>query len=127
MFYEEFKEIFGSGEEPHANLTFFQVFIAGGLTGIFTWGLIYPIDSLKSIAQTEPITVSKRRYSGYFDLVRKHVAKNGIRSLYMGVSICVARAFPVNAVTFTFYEVADNFLDRYGKHYHERESLDFLI
>lgn len=103
-FYEIFKrQLRDSPDTPPSP---FQVFIAGGITGIFTWSLIFPADTLKSIAQTEPLAPSKRRYTGYFDMVSKVVKKHGIKHLYRGLDVCLMRAFPVNAVTFSCYELA---------------------
>lgn len=125
LFYEEFKRMYGVG--PEYDLNFLQVFIGGGITGILTWGIIYPIDSLKSIAQAEPLNQSKKNYKGYIDLVRTYTAKKGIKPLYNGLNVCMLRSFPVNAITFSCYEVADDLIDRFHKHNHDRESLDYLI
>jgi solute carrier family 25 carnitine/acylcarnitine transporter 20/29 len=45
------------GDSPVANPTY--AFIAGGLTGVVSWMAIFPLDSLKSIQQTESLDQKK--------------------------------------------------------------------
>jgi solute carrier family 25 (mitochondrial carnitine/acylcarnitine transporter), member 20/29 len=79
-------------------------FIAGGTTGSISWLLTFPTDSFKSISQTEDF--DNRKYSSYRDMVAKVVKEKGFGKLYSGLGVCMLRAFPVNAITFAFYEVA---------------------
>ena len=106
MFYEVIvKMLQGSGnhDEKPSPLT---GFLAGGFTGIISWVGTFPTDSLKSIAQADSLDPAKRQYRGYFNMVSKVIAENGIGKLYNGLFVCTLRAFPVNAVTFLFYELA---------------------
>lgn len=87
-------------------ITAFQGFLSGGLTGVVSWVITFPLDSLKSISQTEPLNQSQRVYSGYMNMVKTVVQKEGAQKLYNGLLVCTLRGFPVNAVTFLFYEMA---------------------
>lgn len=127
LFYGELKTIFGNPDDPDHRLTIYQTLLAGGVTGMITWGIIYPIDSVKSIMQAQPINLKKRTFDGVLDVVRHYWKNNGIRWFYRGLNVCMARSFPVNACTFCFYEIADDIIDKYRVHYHERESLELLI
>ncbi|XP_019773221.2 mitochondrial basic amino acids transporter [Dendroctonus ponderosae] len=69
---------------------------AGGLAGVISWILIYPIDVIKSRFQLEPSL-----YKSSYDCLTKSVNSEGVSCLFRGLLPTVIRAFPVNAVTFT--------------------------
>lgn len=68
------------------------------------------MDVVKSKMQTD--SLSNPRYNGVIDCMKKIVHKEGIKGLYRGLGPCVARAIPVNASIFLFYEVSKNLLGR---------------
>lgn len=91
----------------HGNSTVINptyAFIAGGLTGIVSWLAIFPLDSLKSIQQTE--SLDHKKYSGYTSMVQTVLKEQGVAKLYRGLGVCLLRSFPVNAVTFMLYNLA---------------------
>ena len=104
MFYEIFANML-QGDEP-GPVSAVNGFMAGGFTGILSWVMTFPTDSLKSISQTEPLEQNKRLYSGYLNMCKTVVAKDGFGKLYNGLFVCALRGFPVNAVTFLCYEQA---------------------
>ncbi|KAL1498291.1 hypothetical protein ABEB36_009110 [Hypothenemus hampei] len=73
--------------------------MGGGLAGVVSWALPYPIDVLKSRYQVDGITSTK--YSNAYDCLVKSVQSEGVGCLYRGITPTLIRAFPVNAVTFT--------------------------
>lgn len=107
MFYEivarQIQTIQGTLDQP---ITPLQGFLSGGITGVASWVMTFPTDSLKSIAQTEELNPAKRVYTGYLNMVSTIMKKEGIKKLYNGLFVCTLRGFPVNAITFLFYEVA---------------------
>lgn len=89
--------------------------IAGGIAGSISWGVIYPVDVIKSIIQTSPINTPKHQ------LTTSYVAMNilkerGFLFFYKGLSITIFRAFPVNAATFYVYEL----LQKYFRQLHNK-------
>jgi hypothetical protein len=77
--------------------------LAGGLTGGFTWAVIYPFDIIKTRIQTAPLDtpLERRRIVAVCrDIVQNH----GWQHLFRGLNITVFRAFPVNAIIFPVYE-----------------------
>lgn len=76
---------------------------AGGLSGATYWLLLYPIDVIKSKAQSINLPSASSKFS-YISLIRSIWAVNGARSFYGGLSACLLRSFPVNATTFCVYE-----------------------
>uniref|UniRef100_A0A7S4VZ96 Mitochondrial carrier protein n=1 Tax=Ditylum brightwellii TaxID=49249 RepID=A0A7S4VZ96_9STRA len=77
--------------------------IAGGISGSITWGMIYPVDMIKSRIQTDPLT--GKQYS-MMEVGMYLQNKYGWRYLYRGLGVTLVRAFPVNGIIFPVYEFA---------------------
>jgi solute carrier family 25 carnitine/acylcarnitine transporter 20/29 len=88
---------------PQNAHTWFASALAGGTTGALTWGLIYPIDIIKTQIQTAPMStpVDERRM---FTVANSIVQTHGWRHLFRGLNITLIRAFPVNGIIFPVYE-----------------------
>lgn len=85
-----------SGVHPDA-LTLGQRVLVGGVTGVAYWGAIYGMDTIKSRLMQD--TANKLpRYGSISQCVRETIQERGFVGLYRGVTICLIRAFPVNAV-----------------------------
>lgn len=82
-----------------------KVMLAGGLTGMASWVYSYPTDVIKSKIQAEGF-VPIGRYKGYADCIRESVREEGYRVFVRGMTVCVLRAFPVNAATFAAVEAS---------------------
>lgn len=85
----------------------FATVMAGGVAGCASWGVVMPLDVIKSRLQTD----HEKKYSGFMDCWRKSVQKAGWTVLFRGMTITMARAFPVNAVTFLIYNQLMKLLD----------------
>lgn len=75
--------------------------LAGGLAGSCSWGLIMPMDVIKTHIQTAPLDGAP--------LTIRSVAQNivqtyGWKHLFRGFGITLVRAFPVNGTIFPVYE-----------------------
>jgi solute carrier family 25 (mitochondrial carnitine/acylcarnitine transporter), member 20/29 len=78
--------------------------IAGGVSGSFTWAIVYPVDLIKSQVQTAALTTPYSELR-MLPLARAMVRRHGnIQCLFRGLSITVIRAFPVNGTIFPVYE-----------------------
>ena len=77
-----------------------QLLVAGACAGIMYNGLMYPIDVVKSIAQTSTMKVSFRT------IVSGVLKSQGPSGFYRGVGVTVLRAIPGNATIFYVYESA---------------------
>ena len=75
---------------PHCN----SPLVAGSIAGIAFWSSIYPIDIVKSCMQTSTT-------ESYRVIVKRLWKMNGY---FSGFLPCLARAIPVNAVSFFIYE-----------------------
>ena len=84
---------------------------AGGLAGVVTWIITYPIDIIKSQLQADGAE-GKRNYKGIIDCGRQIYNSEGILGFKKGLGVTLLRAFPVNAVTFTTVMVILNYMRR---------------
>ncbi|KAK4458838.1 putative solute carrier [Cladorrhinum samala] len=98
MTYESSKQLlttFG-GDGAHSNP--FAVLVAGGLCGIVSWALIYPVDSAKSIYQRNSLMYSKG------EKVEPVKIQFFQRNMYRGLGVSMGRSCAVNAVFFSSFE-----------------------
>ncbi|KAL2195818.1 mitochondrial carrier domain-containing protein [Corynascus similis CBS 632.67] len=98
MTYESSKQLlttFG-GDGTHSNP--FAVLVAGGLCGIVSWALIYPVDSAKSIYQRNSLMYSKG------EKVEPVKIRFFQRNMYRGLGVSMGRSCAVNAVFFSSFE-----------------------
>lgn len=79
--------------DDHATV---KVLVSGGLAGVNSWVLTYPVDQIKSKLQAD----QTNRFSGPADCIQKTMTEEGFRGFYRGISTAVVRAFVVNAATF---------------------------
>jgi len=79
--------------------------ISGGIAGALTWALVYPVDIVKSIVQTQPLS-TEAKDSRMLGIASRLVKKHGWRYLFHGLSVTVIRAFPVNGMIFPVYELS---------------------
>ncbi|KAI0556227.1 mitochondrial carrier protein [Xylaria curta] len=96
--YESSKQLLTtfSGTDAHKNPI--AVLAAGGLCGIVSWALIYPIDSVKSIYQRNALMYSK----GQSVPIPK--IQFFRRDMYRGLGVSMGRSAAVNAVFFSAFE-----------------------
>jgi solute carrier family 25 carnitine/acylcarnitine transporter 20/29 len=76
------------------------VCLSGAGAGVIAWTVCYPIDSVKTIIQTEAHVAINSPATEWFRLL---MATSRDR-LWRGYSACVARSIPLNGVTFFVYE-----------------------
>lgn len=72
---------------------------AGGMAGIVSWVLTYPIDFVKSRIQADGVG-GNNQYRGIIHCLQKSIAEDGLGCLTKGLNSAVIRAFPTNAATF---------------------------
>jgi solute carrier family 25 carnitine/acylcarnitine transporter 20/29 len=75
-----------------------HLFVAGGSAGFMYWLLFYPLDVIKSAIQTDALAKGERRFCGVRDAARQLYAEGGIGRFYKGLSPCLIRSVPANAV-----------------------------
>jgi len=75
--------------------------VAGGLSGSISWGLMHPIDTIKSRLQAD----SSGKYKGFVDCVKKSISHDGWKFPFRGILVNMFRGFPQSAALFMGYEV----------------------
>jgi len=104
--YEGMKVFFrkyGTGKAEES-LPFGEQMIAGAIAGMSYNFIFYPADTIKSRMQTEDVkgmTGGGRTFGAVGSALWK---QHGLRGLYRGCGITVARAAPSSAFIFTIYE-----------------------
>ena len=79
------------------NSTFFGL-CAGGMAGICSWLVCYPIDVVKTCIQADD--PQRPLYKGYADCIRKGYKSDGIHFFFRGINSTMIRSFPMNAACF---------------------------
>lgn len=79
-----------------------QAVVGGGCAGIAYWTAMLPVDTIKTLLQTDSRITPK--YKSTFDCVRQTFASRGLSGFYRGFTPTVLRAFPANATLFMTFE-----------------------
>lgn len=76
------------------SLTNIQLLFAGGLAGVLSWVVNYPVDVIKSKFQSDD------KFTSYMQAIKFTYKTEGYRGFFAGFNSTVLRAFPTNAATF---------------------------
>jgi len=106
---EALKRLFAAGGDV-SEVSAAGKLCAGGLAGVANWMVAIPPDTIKSRLQTAP----EGKYSGFMDVYRELMRKEGVLALYRGVAPVMLRAFPANAACFYGVDIARTFLTNIG-------------
>ena len=103
IYREILKQLTVSGNE-HNSKAPWKVALAGGTAGTMSWILNYPFDVVKTKIQSD--SLERPQFRGIMDCFTKTVRQEGFKGLFRGISPCLLRAFPTNAVGFLAFEKA---------------------
>lgn len=98
--------------ESGAALPAGAVLTAGGLGGFVYWLCTYPTDVVKSALQTDAVDRAQRKYSGWVDCAKKLYHEEGWHRFYRGLTPCLLRSVPANAVLFLVVEQSRFWLEK---------------
>jgi hypothetical protein len=107
------KKYFGTYKIVSTNLKnnnvnpWISTMIAGGCAGSMYW-VIYPIDTIKTLKQTENKLTPKNMNS--FNCAINIIKHEGIPRLYRGFPSVLVRAWPANVTLFCGYEAMNKIL-----------------
>lgn len=104
MTYESGKQLLLTSRGDQTTTSPLAAMAAGGLCGIVSWAVIYPIDSAKSIYQRNCLTHQKG------DIVQApkiHFSKR----MYRGIGVSMARSCVLNAIFFSAFENVKNHIN----------------
>eukprot|EP00794_Sanderia_malayensis_P006982 gene6982-7767_t len=109
---------FGLGKSLQTNATStqlsdFQLFKAGMLSGLFTAFLKAPGERIKCLLQVQLNDGLKAKYKGPFDCAKQLYNEKGIiRGLYRGIGFTIMREVPGTGMFFMSYELLLGFLTK---------------
>ncbi|PVV03896.1 hypothetical protein BB560_001603 [Smittium megazygosporum] len=98
---------FSSLSTPQGSPSQFAMFMSGGIAGVVSWLLSYPLDMLKSRMQ---MNYTYKSLGHTFSAMRTEAQSRGYSIFYKGLAPTLARAFPANAATFLAYELVSDLL-----------------
>lgn len=84
--------------------------LSGGLAGLSSWVIGYPIDYIKTKIQSQDL--DEKKYKNAWDCFMKNYRKHGLKRFTRGLVTVSLRAFPVNAVGFTVEEKIAHYMGR---------------
>jgi ornithine carrier protein len=94
---------------PATPLPLHQQMLAGAAAGVSYNFIFYPADTIKSRMQTEDIALSSERRS-FWSVGKSLWKQQGLKGLYRGCGITVARSAPSSAFIFSIYEGLNHYL-----------------
>ncbi|KAK7381642.1 hypothetical protein VNO80_00188 [Phaseolus coccineus] len=118
--YEYMRERFHPGCRKSGEESLKTMLVAGGLAGVASWISCYPFDVVKTRLQAQ--TPSSLKYKGIVDCFKKSVKEEGYSVLWRGLGTAITRAFLVNGVIFSAYEITLRLLFNNGS-IHMKETL----
>ncbi|XP_076447347.1 mitochondrial carnitine/acylcarnitine carrier protein-like [Babylonia areolata] len=108
-------------KHPDQELTYFQLFKAGMLAGVFTTVIMAPGERIKCLLQIQQASGGKeRKYAGPVDCAKKLYKEGGIRGVYRGTAATLLRDVPASGMYFMTYEWLQHVLTPSG---HQRGEL----
>ncbi|KAI1008162.1 hypothetical protein K3495_g59 [Podosphaera aphanis] len=99
MTYESAKQILTTISKDRSTANPFAVVVAGGVCGVASWVLVYPIDSAKSIHQTKSLRLSKGQ-----PIPKAPKIEFNNKRMYRGLGVSMGRSCLVNSVFFSAFE-----------------------
>lgn len=96
--------------KPNREYSMDQIFTGGIVAGIFSVPIMVPGQRIKSLLQVQP-NVSKLKYNGAIDCIKKVYLEGGLKSLYKGTFATIIRDLPGGGIYFSVYELIKRGLD----------------
>ncbi|CAK8692490.1 mitochondrial basic amino acids transporter-like [Clavelina lepadiformis] len=87
-----------------------KMLMAGGISGMASWTITYPVDVVKSRLQADGAGGRPLKYTGGWHCYETILKSEGKKVLFRGLNSCLLRAFPVNAATFAVVDITSQFL-----------------
>ncbi|PAA64126.1 hypothetical protein BOX15_Mlig027288g1, partial [Macrostomum lignano] len=91
-------------KDPNVPLTKVQLFLAGGLSGVFTTSIMVPGERIKCLLQIQADSHGPQKYKGPIDCAKQLYKEGGIRSIYKGTAATLLRDVPASGMYFMSYE-----------------------
>lgn len=87
-----------------------KMLLSGGISGMASWMITYPVDVVKSRIQADHKRDGQYKYRGLVSASMTMYRNEGLSSFVIGLNSSLLRAFPVNAATFAVVQVTAQYL-----------------
>lgn len=126
--YEAAKRAFArlEGHTDTKNLQPWSQFLAGGIGGVVSQCMVYPLDTLKFRMQCETVSGGLHGNALIAQTAKKMYQQSGIRSYYKGLGMGLAGMFPYSAIDLYVFEGLKRFLltrKARANHCHEEDVI----
>jgi len=88
---------------PGETLSLGQLFLAGGIAGVFSTAIMAPGERIKCLLQIQA-NEAKPKYAGPVDCIKQLYREGGIRSIFRGTNATLLRDVPASGMYFASYE-----------------------
>jgi solute carrier family 25 carnitine/acylcarnitine transporter 20/29 len=95
---------------PRNKAPAFLAFLAGVISGIVGWIVVYPLDLIKTTIQADSLKEPKI-LSTKMAIMNIHNSKPGLRKWYTGFLPCVVRTIPTAGATLLVYLSTLNYIE----------------
>lgn len=95
--------------EDDIPLALWQQMLAGAAAGVSYNFIFYPADTIKSRMQTEDLSSLSGNKRSFWNVGRSVWQQQGLKGLYRGCGITVARSAPSSAFIFSIYEALSHY------------------
>lgn len=120
------KLVSGVKKDPDAELSLPELFAAGGVAGVLSTVIMAPGERIKCLLQIQKGAKDKL-YDGPVDCAKKLYREGGIRSIYKGTVLTLARDIPASGMYFAGYEGIKKVLTPAGKDPSELSIASVLV
>ena len=83
----------------------------GGMAGMLGQTVAYPFDTVRHRMQLEGVAKGIPAYYGVSQALVSIFTKEGIKAMYVGLTINYWKTIPANAVAFVVYDLMKNWLE----------------
>ncbi|GFS88263.1 hypothetical protein NPIL_702771 [Nephila pilipes] len=101
VYFSGYEYLMGLVSDPKGVPNTVTLLSVGGLAGVISWIVIYPVDVIKSRLQADGMDGNEKKYKNFLDCIRKSYKMEGFPVFTKGLNSTIIRAFPTNAATFT--------------------------
>lgn len=81
-----------------------NILTLGALSGTIGATVVYPINSLRTRLQAQGTFAHPHRYKGFWDVLNKTFAKEGLQGLYKGLTPTLMKVCPAVSISYLCYE-----------------------
>lgn len=100
-----------SAQPQQVELSVYERFICGAAAGLTAQSASYPLDTIRRRMQLRGLAPTVPPYRNTWQALKSIIATDGVRGLYVGLSINYIKAGPTHAVSFLTYEAVKQYLN----------------